>query len=67
MKYLIKEKGMEKGGLFVDHPCIPYVKNYHCSPNKYRVRIAITKSIKMCGCVGAFVNRDVRSVKRIER
>lgn len=39
MGYLIKEKGLEKGGIFVDHPCIPYVKNYlNRYPNKYRVR-----------------------------
>lgn len=39
MDYLIQEKDLEKNGIFVDHPCIPYVKHYlNRSPNKYRVR-----------------------------
>ncbi|MGE7828564.1 hypothetical protein [Paenibacillus sp. NPDC093718] len=39
MDYLIDEKGLEKSAIFVDHPCIPYVKNYlNKNPDKYKVR-----------------------------
>ncbi|MGW7162634.1 hypothetical protein [Paenibacillus taichungensis] len=38
MDYLIDEKGLEKSAIFVDHPCIAYVKAYlNKSPDKYKV------------------------------
>lgn len=39
MDYLINEKGLKKSVIFVDHQCIPYLKNYLDNrPDKYKVR-----------------------------
>lgn len=68
MDYLIDEKGLEKSAIFVDHPCIPHVKDYlHKRPDKYKERPSSDSEYKYIAVPGPLEDAPTEKLRYFRR